>query len=75
MNPNDPNHNFDVLSGYFGEILSKTSVNLDVARGRDLDNIANMYGIGRKHYWWIFRERDRTLKRRVVAVLIDRYKW
>ncbi len=34
--------------------------------GRFLDSVAAAYGLSRKEYWWIFREGDSSLRRRVV---------
>jgi hypothetical protein len=41
------------------------------ARGRDLDNLASVYGHQRKRWLWIFRERDKTFRDRVTNAVRD----
>lgn len=36
------------------------------ARGKALDAIAITMGLKRKRWFWIFRERDKTLRRRIL---------
>jgi len=39
------------------------------ARGQELDFHAEILGIERKHYWWFFKESDRSLRRRTTVQL------
>lgn len=45
---------------------------LQRAKGRDLDALAISLGVTRKHYWWVFREWDSTLRMRALRTYVAR---
>lgn len=46
--------------------LAKHAAEMKGARGHVLDRLAAVYGLRRQRRWWLFREWDRTLRRRVL---------
>ena len=44
------------------------------AKGKDLDNLALMLGFKRKRYFFIFKEWDKSLRRRLFNFVRGMYK-
>lgn len=47
-------------------LLRLVDVDLHPAGGRDLDRLAIVLGERRRRWLWIFKERDKTLRRRLL---------
>lgn len=45
------------------------TLNIKPATGKNLDRIANEYGLKRVKYFWIFKESDKSLRNRVKTFL------